>query len=196
MSKNSECDEKLISKIAEKDKDTFVEFVRRYQSGILNLCFKLTADRESAEEAAQDVFLQVYREALQFRGLSKVSTWVYRIAVNRSLNICRKVKRQGWLRNSRSLLKNGIPASDEFPAPSQYSPDEILERKQEREFLKKALNSLPENQRIAFLLRHIEGLSYQEIAEILNTSVASIESRIHRAKVRLRKKLLSRLRNC
>ena len=195
MSKNSDCDEKLISKIAEKDRDAFVEFVRRYQSRIINLCFKLTVNRESAEEAAQEVFLQVYREARQFRGLSKVSTWVYRIAVNRSLNICRKVKRQGWLKNSRSLLKNGIPESDEFPAPPQYSPDKILERKQEREFLKKALNSLPENQKIAFLLCHVEGLSYQEIAEILNTSVASIRSRIHRAKDRLRKKLLSRLRN-
>jgi RNA polymerase sigma factor (sigma-70 family) len=196
MSMSSECDEKLISKIVEKDEDAFVEFVRRYQSRILNLCFKLTANRESAEEAAQEVFLQVYREARQFRGLSKVSTWVCRIAVNRSLNICRKVNRQGWMGNFRSLLKNGIPGSDEFPAPPQYSPDEFLEHKQEREFLKKALNTLPEKQKIAFLLRHAEGLSYQEIAEILNTSVASVESRIHRAKDRLRKKLLSRLRNC
>ncbi len=196
MSINSECDEKLIGKIAEKDNDAFVEFVRRYQSRIVNFCFKLTGDRESAEEAAQEVFLQVYRGAHQFRGLSKVSTWVYRIAVNRSLNICRKVKRQEWLGNFKSLLKNSIPGSDEFSAPQQYSPDEILEHKQEREFLKKALNSLPENQKIAFFLRHVEGLSYQEIAEILNTSVASVESRIHRAKERLRKKLLSRLRNC
>lgn len=178
-------DFKLMQKIAQKDHQAFQEFVGRYQSLIINTCFRLTGDRENAEDVAQEVFFQVYRKAKSFRGQSKLSTWLYRIAVNLSLNFNRKKNLSHY-----DLQGTGMEAGSEHMeksyVSSNQSPDSVLEKKEENRFIREAVESLPEKQRTAFILHYWEGLSYLEIADILKTSLSSVESRIHRAKNALR----------
>lgn len=178
-------DFKLMQKIAQKDHQAFQEFVGRYQSLIINTCFRLTGDRENAEDVAQEVFFQVYRKAKSFRGQSKLSTWLYRIAVNLSLNFNRKKNLSHY-----DLQGTGMEAGSEHMeksyVSSNQSPDSVLEKKEENRFIREAVESLPEKQRTAFILHYWEGLSYREIADILKTSLSSVESRIHRAKNALR----------
>lgn len=183
-------DFKLMQKIAQKDMQAFQELVSRYQSLIINTCFRLTGDRENAEDVAQEVFFQVYRKAKSFRGQSELSTWLFRIAVNRSLNYNRKQKKFSLNKSAETGINKVSEYWENLSSPLNQSPDEALEKKEERKFIKKAIESLPEKQRTAFVLNYWEDLSYREIAEILKTSLSSIESRIHRAKNSLRNLLL------
>ncbi|MBD3414986.1 MAG: sigma-70 family RNA polymerase sigma factor [Candidatus Aminicenantes bacterium] len=175
MKKSSGNDYELIQEVAQKDHEAFQKLVHRYKRMVINVCFRLTGDRENAEDVAQEVFFRVYQKAKAFRGRSRLSTWIYRIAVNLSLNYNRK-------QNNFFQKK--------YPSAHFNSPDTILENKEDRQIIKKALDSLPEKQRTAFILHHWEGLSYQEIAEILKSSLSAIESRIHRAKRSLKDALL------
>lgn len=182
MKKSFENDYELMQEVAQKDLLAFQKLVRRYKRMVINVCFRLTGDRENAEDVAQEVFFRVYQKAKTFRGRSRLSTWIYRVAVNLSLN---------YNRNQNNFLQTSDPESrQEVPAPHFNSPDTILENKEDRKLIKKALDSLPEKQRTAFILHHWEGLSYQEIAEILKSSLSAIESRIHRAKRSLKDALL------
>ena len=191
MKLSSSSDYELIKKVAQKDLKAFEEMVHRYKKMVINVCFRLTEDQENAEDLAQEVFFRIYQKARTFRGRSKLSTWIYRIAVNRSLN---------HLRKQSSFVQKRSTSSDpetlkEMPAPHHNSPDTVYENKEDRQLINKALDSLPEKQRTAFILHHWEGLSYQEIAEILKSSLSAVESRIHRAKNSLRKVLLAEMKN-
>lgn len=184
MDEHELSDDELILKISLKDGDAFRQLVERHKGLVYSTCFSLTGNDQQAEEAAQDVFLQVYRSAGKFRHRSKVSTWIYRIAVNRSLNIIRREKRQGWI---KSLT------SQEVQDPGSGEPDKRLEKKELSSLLDTAVDSLPEKQRTAFILNKYEGLSPNTIAEILGVSANSVEVRLHRAKINLQKKLASLL---
>jgi RNA polymerase sigma-70 factor (ECF subfamily) len=175
-------DDDLIQRIAERDLDAFKKLVERHKIFVTNTCYNLIGNHQQTEETAQDVFLQVYRSASSFRRQSKVSTWLYRIAVNRSLNVIRQNKRSRWIQSKASKEIAGIPDND---------PDHQLERNQMKVLLKKAVNSLPEKQKTVFILNKYEGLPPKEIAEILGISANSVEVRIHRAKRNLQKKLSS-----
>ncbi|MFO7979948.1 MAG: sigma-70 family RNA polymerase sigma factor [Candidatus Aminicenantes bacterium] len=175
MKQSSGNDYELIQKVAQKDIEAFQKLVHRYKRMVINVCFRLTGDRENAEDVAQEVFFRVYQKAKTFRGRSRLSTWIYRIAVNLSLN---------YNRRQNNFLQ------EKYPSAHFNSPDTILENKEDRQLIKKALDSLPEKQRTAFILHHWEGLSYQEIAGILKSSLSAIESRIHRAKRSLKDALL------
>jgi len=190
MNSSSRSDYELIKKVTQKDLKAFEVLVHRYKRMVINVCFRLTGDRENAEDVAQEVFFRVYQKARTFRGKSKLSTWIYRIAVNRSLNHNRK---QGSFVQKRSTSAD-TEILEKMPAPHHNSPDTIFANKEDRQLINKALDSLPEKQRTAFILHHWEGLSYQEIAEILKSSLSAVESRIHRAKNSLKKVLLTELK--
>jgi len=182
-------DEKLIQKIIEKDHQAFKLLVDQYQHLVLNTCYNLIGNRPDAEDVAQEVFFQVYKSAREFRGEAKLSTWLYRIAVNRSLNFIRDKKRFGWLKSLSSLLEGEQQKVADVPASNSDRPDIALEEKERSVIVQKAIDSLPEKQRAVFVLHKYEGLSYQEIAEISEHSLSSVESLIHRAKLNLQKKL-------
>jgi RNA polymerase sigma-70 factor (ECF subfamily) len=184
MAVNEQDDDELIRKISRKDLTAFQKLVKRHESSILNTCLNLIGNCQQAEEAAQDVFFEVYRSAAAFRHQSKVSTWIYRIAVNRSLNVIRSNKRLRWIKSLTTL------EIKEFGA---QQPDRLLEKKELKHLLRTAVDSLPEKQRTAFVLNKYEHLSPNEIAEILGLSTNSVEVRIHRAKKSLQKKLASLL---
>lgn len=177
-------DDELIRKISNKDLLAFKQLVERHKILVYNTCYNILGDHHQAEEAAQDVFLQVYKSAGSFRHKSKVSTWIYRIAVNRSLNIIRHNKRFRWIKSLSTLEKEEIGGEE---------PDTLLERKEIKSLLKSVVDSLPEKQRVAFILNKYENLSPSAIAEILGISTNSVEVRIHRAKASIQKKLASLL---
>lgn len=178
-------DEELLRRIAEKDLKAFQQLVERHNIFVFTTCCNLIGDFHQAEEAAQDVFLQIYRSAGSFRKESKVSTWIYRIAVNRSLNTLRRSKRSRWL-ESLSTLKKEEAGGEE--------PGRLLETEEMEEFLKRALDFLPEKQKAAFVLHKYNGLSPGEIAEILGVSPNTVEVRLHRAKKNLQKYIVPRLK--
>jgi RNA polymerase sigma-70 factor (ECF subfamily) len=148
----------------------------------------MLGNRHDAEDVTQDVFFEAYKSLKRFRFESKLSTWLYRIAVNRSLNHQRKRKLERWL----SL---DFEAREETAVDSGYSgttedgPDDAMEKKDTERIVQEAINSLPDQQRIAIVLNRYEELSYEEIAKIMGVTVASVESRLHRAKQTLVKKL-------
>jgi RNA polymerase sigma-70 factor (ECF subfamily) len=180
----------LIHRIVAKDATAFRILVERYQSSVLNVCYRILSDQQDAEDVTQDVFVIVYRKAKSFRGESGLSTWLHRIAVNLSLNRLRKRKWDplfGILTPSEAKLEE---ITDMMEAPEQDRPDRQLEASERGRILTEVLNTLPDKQRVAIILHKIEGLSHQEIAEILQISLSSVESLIHRAKRNLQKKLI------
>lgn len=188
-------DEKLIKKVAQKDKCAFGELVNRYGRLVFNVCLRLTGNRETAEDLAQEVFFHVYIKAKTFRSKSKLSTWLYRIAVNHSLNYNRKNKSPHRAHPSVSFTEDVSSKLEEISSPHGSSPEKSLENKEEKAFIRQTVLSLPEKQRTAFILYYWENLSYKEIAEILKTSLSSVESRIHRAKRTLREIFLEWIEN-
>ena len=177
-------DDNLIQRISEKDLAAFQRLVERHKALVYNTCYSFIGNHQQAEETAQDVFFQIYKSASVFRHKSKVSTWIYRIAVNRSLNVIRHNKRSRWINNLIDP-KTDVSGGEE--------PDKLLEKKEMKDFLRDAVDSLPEKQRTAFILNKYNNLSPKEIAEILGISTNSVEVRIHRAKLNLQKKLASLL---
>ena len=184
MAANKLDDDELIQRISRKDLIAFQELVERYKSFVFNTCYNLIGSYQQAEEAAQDVFFQIYKSAGAFRHQSKMSTWIYRIAVNQSLNAIRSNKRSRWIKSLTTL---------ETKESSGKEPDKLLEKKELKDLLRDAVDSLPEKQRTAFILNTYENLSPSAIAEILGISSNSVEVRIHRAKKNLQKKLASLL---
>jgi len=187
-------DKELIQRVASKDQSAFKELVEHYQNLVLNTCLNLIGSREGAEDVAQEVFFRLYRSAKKFRHKSKLSTWIYRIAVNLSLNFIRDNRRFGGLQSLDPFLEKE-PEMEALHLPSNSkSPEALLEEKERKKLIREALGSLPEKQKVAFVLHKMEGFSSQEIAEILEVSLSSVEARIHRAKISLQKKLIPLLK--
>lgn len=187
-------DKNLIEKIIAEDHLAFKEFVGSYQLLVFNACYNLIGNIHDAEDVAQDVFFHVYKSAKNFRYESKLSTWLYKIAVNRSLNFIRDHKRFKWFKSISLLLDDNPEDVTNLSASKEDQPDAAFENKEQSIIVKRAIEKLPENQRAAFVLHKYEGLSYQETAEILQRSLSSVESLIHRAKLNLQKNLLHYLK--
>lgn len=136
---------------------------------------------QDAEEITQDVFVSIFEKAHTFRNNSKVSTWIYRIAINKSLNLIDKRRRRP---KAQSLIQDD--ARIEF-----HHPGIVLENKEKATILFATIDTLSENQKTAFILSYIEGLPRKVVAEIMETSLKSVESLLQRSKTNLRKKLIS-----
>ena len=181
-------EENLVNKIKNKDIASFRNLVEEHQKIVLNTCNKFVNNKEDAEDLTQEVFMEVYRSISGFRGDSKLSTWIYRIAVTKSLDFLRKKKRKKRF----GIIKNvfsGESLQEELKSPEDSNPAKQVEKQDRLRILNEALDSLPENQRVAFTLSKYDELSYMEIAEILKTTIPAVESLIHRAKNNLKKRL-------
>jgi len=178
----------FIKKLKSGDEPAFKECVESHNDRVLNTCYRLVQNRDDAEDLAQEVFIEVYRSIGHFREDAELSTWIYRIAVNKSLDFVRKKKRKKRFAFVMSLAGFGeVEKELSLPAPS--NPQVELEQKERIKILNQAIESLPENQQVAITLSNYEGFSNKEIAEIMETSVSAVESLIHRAKNNLHKKL-------
>jgi len=161
--------------------------VDSWQGMVYNTALGIVQNAEDAEDIAQEVFLQVYQSINSFKGDSKFSTWLYRITVTKSLDHERKKKRKKRFAFVKSIFgeENEVVVNP----PDFHHPGVTLDNKESAAVLFKAISELPENQRIAFTLNKVEGLSYQEVSEVMDATVSSVESLMHRAKNNLRKKL-------
>lgn len=175
----------LIQGLRKGDEAAFNFLVKNYQDRVYNTAIGIVQNAEDAEDVAQEVFIQVFRSIHSFKAESKLSTWIYRITTTRALDLLRtrkSKKRFGFLQrlfgDNNEML---------YELPDFNHPGVAMDRKENAASLFKAINQLPENQKIAFTLHKLEDLSYQEISEIMQTSVAAVESMMHRAKQNLRK---------
>lgn len=179
----------LISGIQEGDQKSFKLLVEKYQQMVVNTCLGIVHNQADAEDLAQDVFLEVFRNAPNFRGDAKISTWLYRISTNRSLNFIRNKKRKGIFQSIEDAFTGGRHLNSEISENRNDQPDQNITGQQRKEMLHKSLDRLPEKQRVAFTLNKYEDLPYQQIAEVMEISLASVESLIHRAKKNLQEQL-------
>jgi len=174
-------DNELVNAIVSGDEMAFKELVNTYKDMVFRFCYSVLQNNEDAEDVAQNVFIQVYHSASNFRNESKISTWLYRIAINKSINYLNKNKRFGFLQN----IENSFFYKEEVQLKEN---DEIINESLEsikHQILYAAMEKIPPKQKAAFILNHLEGLSYNEIADILSVSHSAVESLIHRAKVNL-----------
>lgn len=180
----------LIQKLKEGDEAAFRYVLEAYQKMVLNCSFKFLRNVESAQDLTQEVFLEVFESIHTFKQNSKLSTWIYRITVTKSINQLNSLKTKKRFAFFTSLF--GSNNSEEiFASAENNNPDKLLENKDRAAVLKWAIEKLPENQRVAFTLSKHEEMNYGEIADILNTSISSVESLLHRAKSNLKKFLFN-----
>ena|ERR1700749_1343016 len=170
----------LIDKLLAKDENAFGVLIKQHQKQIYKVCMGFLHDKQEAEDITQDVFLEGFKSIHYFKQTSSLSTWLYRIAVNKSLNHLKRQKVKQLYVTLQGLV--GI-------THTQANSHEILELKEQKSELAKAIATLPENQRIAFTLAKYDELSYEEIAEIMSVSLSSVESLLFRAKANLKKRL-------
>lgn len=180
----------LVKKIKAGDIQAFKQLFENHQSDVLNLCLKLVGNRSEAEDVCQEVFLKVFQSIDSFEHKAKISTWIYRIAVNLCLNFNRKKKQMRFLRLDDKETEAYTDIYDLLMNPPGEQPDFSLEQKEKEKIVWDAVNALPESHRVVLVLQRYEGLSCEEIARVLESSVSSIQSKIYRAKENLSKKLL------
>ena len=181
----------LILKLQQGDEHAFREIVDTYKKMVVNTCYRMVHNQEDAEDIAQEVFIEVYRSVHKFRSDSKLSTWLYRISVNRTLNFIRDNKRHKGFLSFGDSDKSGHSIESHLDTTKDDTPEFELENSERAKMLREAIDSLAENQKVAFTLNKFEDLSYQQIAEVMEISLSSVESLIHRAKKNLQKKLYS-----
>lgn len=186
-------DEELIRQFQNGDEQAFDELVRRYQGQVHNTCYRFLNDVQDSRDAAQDIFIKVYAASRQFRPEAKFSTWLYRVMINHCLNVLRSRKRRQWLSTFTSRENRGN-LDHLSVADAGGNPASDLEKAERTRAVRKAINSLNSEQKTTVILHRYQGLSYQEIADIMQTSVASVESRLHRAKLALGRMLAEYLK--
>jgi len=183
-------DRELVQGIIDRDQAAFKELVEKYQQLVIRTCYALVQELEDSRDLAQEVFIEVMKSASSFRGTAKLSSWIYRIAVNKSLNHLKKSRRRGTV-TLFSFRERGREEKEAEELVNSVSTggDSIMEEKELRRALHIAISKLPDNQKIAFTLHKYEELPYQEVAEVMHVSLSSVESLIHRAKLNLQKRL-------
>lgn len=180
----------LIQQIRRGDRDAFRLLVEAYEDKVYNTVYGFLHQVDDTLDVTQDVFVEVYRSIDRFRGDSSVSTWIYRIAVTRALNFLKRRKKlKGVVRVLDAENGSKQQPDIQIAEPSQ-NPEEKIQNRELGEQIERAMDALPERQRAAFVLHKLEDLSYKEIAEVLKTSVSSVESLIHRAKIGLQEHLI------
>jgi RNA polymerase sigma factor (sigma-70 family) len=177
----------LIAGLVKSDEDSFKFLVDLYKNKVYNTCIGLVQNKNDAEDLTQEVFVEIFLSINQFKRKSKLSTWIYRIAVMKSLDLLRRRKRKKRFAFITSLF--GEKGEIIHDSVNFFHPGVIAENKELSSILFSTVSKLPASQNIAFILNKVEGLSYNEISEVMNISVSAVESVLFRAKKNLQKKL-------
>lgn len=185
-------DAELVERLRARDEAAVETLIAHYENRVFGLALRLTGNRQDAEEILQDVFWQVLRHVGSFRGDSKLSSWIYRIATNTAL-----------MKNRRRRRSREVPLEEEALGPSMSPagmiaepivdwtrlPNQELERKELAQRLATAMDELPSDYRAVLVLRDVEGLAAAEACDVLGLSLPALKSRLHRARLFLRKRL-------
>lgn len=182
-------DKEIIAEIRGGNTNAYASLVRKYQEKILRLSVSLLYNRTAAEDASQEIFIKAYRSLSEFKGESSFSTWIYRIASNHCMDILRKESRRRSESWESLLEREGEKIHDLFA--STPNAQSALEN---RDLVDKILQEIPEKQRMILVLREVQGLTYEEIAQVEGSSVDAVKSRLKRARENLRDKLRHFLR--
>jgi RNA polymerase sigma-70 factor, ECF subfamily len=182
---NNITEEQLIEDAINGSKYALAQLVKKYEQTVYNFAFKICRNKERAENTMQETFLSMVKSLKQFSGKSKLSTWLYTIVSNHCLMLARSQKKYDYtsLENEDGLI------DDRNIVDWKFSPDKLTENSELKDVLDNAIQKLPHEYRVVFLLRDVEGLSTQETSEIVNLSVPAIKSRLHRARAFLRNEL-------
>ncbi len=165
----------IIRKVLAGDREQYAVLVNRYKDMAFNIAFRLCGDADSAKDMAQEGFISAYNALGDFRFNSRFSSWLYRIVVNK----CRDQFRAG---------RETVPVDEicDYVAGQEPSPEKAASCRQTGDAVQQALNNMPPDYREVIVLKHIEGLDYQEIADMLGVSVAALKVRVHRGREMLR----------
>lgn len=181
----------FIVRLQDRDESAFKQLVNEHKDRVYNTCLGFLRHPQDAEDVAQEVFIQVFDSIGEFREEASLSTWIYRIAVTKSLELIRyrkRKKRAGFFQAVNAFFSEPDEAEDK----SEYMhPGIRLENKERAEVLFREIDKLPERQKVAFTLQKIEDLSYKEVADVMELSVPAVESLLYRAKENLKKQLHS-----
>ena len=177
-------DRELLERVAGGDVEAFAPLVERHQARLIRLCERLLGDGEEARDAAQEIFLKVFRRAGSFRPEGQVFTWIYRIAVNHCLN---RLRRRRLVRFFSLGGEEGEDGEERLLDPVDPGPDAFaaLEARRRWQATRRAIDALPASQRAVLVLAKFEGLPYREIARALGITEGAVESRLVRAMRRL-----------
>ena len=179
----------FIKELQDGNDAAFNRLLNDFQQKVFNTCISFIPNKEDAEDVAQEVFLEVYKSIDKFKGNSKLSTWIYKITTNKCLGFIRKKNTKKRFAFMQSITGNEVPFDKTTYFTEFNHPGILLENKEKTATIYKAINQLPENQRIVFTLAKLDGRSYQEIVEITGKSLPSVESSMFRAKKNLKDKL-------
>jgi len=177
----------LVLRLKKRQESAYRILVRQYQARLIDIAYGITMDREESLEIVQDVFLKVYSSIHAFEGRSKLYTWLRRITVNQSLNWRRRWKRR--FRWHHQPLENEDTVESMELGTDEYGPETLYRKKELEKILNEGLNRLPEDARTIFILKEIEGLSYDDIAKTLDIKKGTVSSRIFYARQKLKQAL-------
>ncbi|MEJ2110960.1 MAG: sigma-70 family RNA polymerase sigma factor [Acidobacteriota bacterium] len=182
--------ETTLDRVGSRDSLCFDQMFEHYSPMVFNLAYRVLGNREEALDVSQEVFLTIFRKMSTFRGESSLKTWIYSIALHRTTNRYRwwnRLRRRGTVSLEEHLSRKPDQDYSMSLKSDIQSPEEALLIKEERERLIRWLQELPLQQRIPVILRDIEGLSYEEIAESMNVSLGTVKSRIARGREMLKR---------
>ncbi|HXG19614.1 MAG TPA: RNA polymerase sigma factor [Methylomirabilota bacterium] len=190
VSPHDDPDVQLMLRFQKGDMEAFQQLFNKFSPSVVNFAFRFVGSRERAEELAQEVFLQVYRSKERYEPKAKFSTWLFKIANNHCLNEVRKGEyRVSHESLDSSLDREGDERERDLPDTNPRKGDDILAAKQAAYRIQQILRRLPESQRSALMLSRLEGMSYQEVAEVLGTTEKAVKSLVFRATHSLREGL-------
>ncbi len=173
--------------LKQRDEEAFRVLIRRYQGKLFSIAYSMTLDREESLDIVQEAFLKVYQNIHTFREESRLSTWLHRITVNLCLNWKRKWKRRfKW--HHRPIERDEAGDRPEL-GTDNYCAETLYEKKEFEKILWENLKELPEEARVVFVLKEVEGLSYDEIARVLKIKTGTVSSRLFYARKRLKESL-------
>lgn len=179
-------EQELIQELRQKNEQAFRWLVENYRNRVFHTVLNVLQDSKEAEDAAQETFIQVFESVGSFKEESSLSTWIYRIAVRKALD---KIRRRKTRQRLHQVLPWWMPEEKKSTEGSFYHPGIAAENKEKASVLFKAIESLPEKQRLAFTLIKVQGMNYEEACGIMEQNIKAVESLITRAKSNLQKQL-------
>ena len=184
----------LVDRLQSGDLAAFAELIDRYQDRLYNAQLRMVGDVEDARDLTQDTFLRALSAISSFRGSSQVYTWLFRIGMNLAMNHRRRGHREKAVRGARGdhdprVGRHAEHLLREASRRAEPTPDCHLEEAERRELVQRAIEELQPQQRAIIILRDIESLDYEQIAEVLELAIGTVKSRLHRARMALRERL-------
>jgi len=181
-------DFELLTKFKKGDQHAFELLVRKYKTTVYNTIYSIIGNAQEADDIAQEVFLKVYTKAGSFKGKSSFSTWLYRITVNKCLDELRRRKNKIISYETGFNEEEKLKLKDVLASREKDSTEELIQNELQ-DIIQKAMNSLPEKYRIILTFKEIEGLSYNEISQVMKISLGKVKIWLFRARQKLKEKL-------